>query len=166
MNQAKNAIKNNLEYLCGQSSIYTTKLNYIDNRISSMGQLDPDGMKMSDELNKIKDKLDLTFSSKLETIEETIEDLHGQGLFNEVEINQLFGKQQTILKNLDNLQSKLKSLKDKLKRKNLFGFLIEGINWFFETVSGLIFRVGDLAINTLIIRSIAGSGDDKYLPYS
>lgn len=166
MSQIKNLLDNSLDCL-GQDLIYCkAQLGYIDNRIREMGKYDTSGINMSNELNEIKEQLNTIYLSDLKAIQQTVNSLKGQGSFSQLEYQQLNGKRLAIVKDLNALQSELKALKDRLKQKNLFAYLIDGINYAVETVTELIFAVGDLAFDALVNKNIAGFNPVRFLPFS
>ena len=165
MSQVKDALNNSLDCL-SQDLIYCkAQLGYIDNRIREMGKYDTSGININNELNEIKDQLDTIYFSDLKAIKQIVNNLKGQGSFSQLEYQQLNGKRLTIVKDLNALQSELKDLKSRLKQKNLFAYLIDNINCAIETVTELIYAVGDLAFDALVNKKIGGSNPIGFLPF-
>lgn len=166
MSQVKDVLNSKLDSLSQNLTYCEKKLNYLDNRIRETGRFDAGGIYINDELNAVKVRLDRAYSSELKIIEETVDNLEGQGIFNAHEIQQLNGKRFAILKDLDALQSKLYNIKNRLKQKNLFAYLIDSIDSASETVSNLIFTVTDLAFDALVNKTISGFNPGRFLPFS
>lgn len=166
MSQIKSVLDNSLDCLVQDLIYCKAQLGYIDNRIREMGKYDTSGINMSNELNEIKEQLNTIYLSDLKVIQQTVNSLKGQGSFSQLEYQQLNGKRLAIVKDLNTLQSELKALKDRLKQKNLFAYLIDSINYAVNTVTELIYAVGDLAFDALVNKNIAGFNPVKFLPFS
>lgn len=166
MSQIKSVLDNSLDCLVQDLIYCKAQLGYIDNRIREMGKYDTSGINMSNELNEIKEQLNTIYLSDLKVIQQTVNSLKGQGLFSQLEYQQLNGKRLAIVNDLNTLQSELKALKDRLKQKNLFAYLIDSINYAVNTVTELIYAVGDLAFDALVNKNIAGFNPVKFLPFS